>query len=140
MSIDWSKPFYFYYKSDGKPADYDFKGHPRKRGYEVLTTTRNHPSGRCVVFISSTGCIYTATMDGQEVRICDEHQCHPVKNIPETIEIDVWVNIYPKNYFYRDGHVSVYYTKETADQVANQDRLACINIKRTVEVGEGLNK
>jgi len=135
MSIDWSKPFYFYYKSDGKPADYDFKGHPRKRGYEVLTTTRNHLSGRCVVFISSTGCIYTATMDGQEVRICDEHQCHPVKNIPETVEIDVWINLF------QDGGHQIYHSKANADAgVAANYRFACINVKRTVEVGEGLNK
>lgn len=135
MSIDWSRPFYFYYKSDGKPADYDFNGHPRKRGYEVLTTTRNHPSGRCVVFISSTGCIYTATMDGQEVRICDEHQCHPVKNIPETVEIDVWINVYEGGAFW------VHRTRSSADAVNSApQRIACINVKRTVEVGEGLNK
>jgi len=54
---------------------------------------------------------------------------------PETIEIDVWINVYI-NSLVGDA----YLTKSDADDNASAglDRKACINIKRTVTVGEGL--
>jgi len=54
---------------------------------------------------------------------------------PETIEVDVWFNVYA------DGIVSQPYdTKSDADDGVSDylKRIACINIKRTVTVGEGL--
>jgi len=54
---------------------------------------------------------------------------------PETIEIDVWVNVYGID-FVSDA----YLTKDAADADLHKvlKRHACINIKRTVTVGEGL--
>jgi len=54
---------------------------------------------------------------------------------PETIEVDVWVNVYDKNIVSQP-----YDTKSYADDGVSDylKRIACINIKRTVTVGEGL--
>jgi len=54
---------------------------------------------------------------------------------PEIIEIDVWVNVYDKNIVSQP-----YDTKSDADDGVSDylKRIACINIKRTVTVGEGL--
>jgi len=54
---------------------------------------------------------------------------------PETIEIDAWFNVYDKNIVSQP-----YDTKSDADDGVSDylKRIACINIKRTVTVGEGL--
>ena len=51
---------------------------------------------------------------------------------PRTIEIDVWMNVY------RHESASLWITREGADQAALPNRIACVNIKRTVAEGEGL--
>lgn len=131
MSIDWSKPIYF---PQGLPSNARLADVPRDR-YQVLTTQRNHPSKRCVVFMSDTGALYTSTIDGQNVTIADDHKAYPVANIPETVKINVWINVFA------DGDHCTYRSKELADKSIFVDgRIACINVKRTVEVGEGLNK
>ncbi len=56
----------------------------------------------------------------------------PIYEEPKTVEVNVWLNVYP------DGDNSNYSTKAKADEGAGLNRLACINIKRTVTEGEGL--
>lgn len=54
-----------------------------------------------------------------------------LENIPETVTVDVWCNVYP------DGSVFVHKDKHGADYAAS-DRIACIHIHREITVGEGL--
>ncbi len=57
----------------------------------------------------------------------------PIHEEPKTVEVDVWLNIY------EDSACSeVFTTKEGADLYGDDDRIACINIKRKVTEGEGL--
>lgn len=115
MSIDWSKPVRH------------TKSHDPVR---VLCTDRPGGGGRYpVVLLSSSGVILSSTLDG-----CVNEE--PVfENIPETVEIDVWINVYEGGAFW------VHRTRSSADAVNSApQRIACINVKRTVEVGEGLNK
>ena len=50
---------------------------------------------------------------------------------PETVEIDVWLNVR------EDGSSIRWESREQADRNA-LNRIACIHIKRTVQKGEGL--
>ena len=52
---------------------------------------------------------------------------------PTTIEVDFWCNVYA-------GRIPPchYETAAEADEAANPDRVACINIKRIVKEGEGI--
>jgi hypothetical protein len=52
---------------------------------------------------------------------------------PKTVEIDVWVNVYSNGV--KSG---IYFNKADASACARSERIACINIKRTVTEGEGL--
>jgi hypothetical protein len=58
----------------------------------------------------------------------------PIHEEPKTVEVDVWINIYPAEY----NQDVIYLTKKRADELARPSRIACINIKRTVTEGEGL--
>ena len=51
---------------------------------------------------------------------------------PETVEVDVWLNVYS------DGSTNRYSFRHSADSGGTAGRIACINIKRTVTKGEGL--
>jgi L-ribulose-5-phosphate 3-epimerase UlaE len=51
---------------------------------------------------------------------------------PRTIELDLWINVYP------DGAFIAFTTREVADGLAGSSRIACISLKRTVTEGEGL--
>jgi len=51
---------------------------------------------------------------------------------PKTVEVDVWLNVY------LEGADRGYDSRGRADNASSSDRLACINIKRTVTEGEGL--
>ena len=51
---------------------------------------------------------------------------------PETVEVDVWLNVY------EDCELYIYRTKKAADISASNNRFACINVKRAVTKGEGL--
>lgn len=118
MSIDWNKPIR---RSNSEAED----------KYRVLCTDRK--GGSPVVLLNETsGCVLSVTRDGKyEVR----PDMEPLfENIPETVEIDVWINVYA------GGAITSYTRKTDANRMAGNDRIACINVKRTVEVGEGLNK
>lgn len=118
MSIDWSKPVRLIGRSS------------TANSYRVLCTDRkdNYP---VVLLNEDNGCLVDVTLDGKH------HMCEPIvfENIPETVEIDVWINLF------QDGDHVAYASKADADSgIAAKYRFACINVKRTVEVGEGLNK
>ena len=51
---------------------------------------------------------------------------------PKTVKVDFWVNVDD------DGSFEAHETKEIADDECHSDRIACINIRRTVTEGEGL--
>lgn len=51
-----------------------------------------------------------------------------------TVEINFWFNVYPNGKLGDSHHL-----KDTADK-NGKHRIACINIKRTVKVGEGINE
>jgi hypothetical protein len=58
----------------------------------------------------------------------------PIYEEPKTVEIDMWVNVYHWGF----SHLG-YLSREQADKEADTPhRIACINIKRTVTEGEGL--
>ena len=59
------------------------------------------------------------------------HQ-HELIEEPRTIDVDVWLSVYP------DGSVNCWGTREIADTYSNHTRIACVNIKQTVTEGEGL--
>ena len=56
----------------------------------------------------------------------------PIYEGPKTVEVDMWLNVY------QVGGTTKYKTRDAADRAAGHDRIACINIKRTVTEGEGL--
>ena len=68
----------------------------------------------------------------------DGLQCEGMQNDvdlivkPRTIELDLWINVYP------DGAFSAFTAREVADGFAGSNRIACISLKRTVTEGEGL--
>ena len=51
---------------------------------------------------------------------------------PKTVDIDLWMNVDS------DGCWAFYDSKYNADMYSHKDRIACINIKRTVIEGDGL--
>jgi len=53
----------------------------------------------------------------------------------QTVTVDIWLNVYPDDIDLN----GMFYQKGTADTHANSDRIACINFKRTVTYGEGLD-
>ena len=55
----------------------------------------------------------------------------PIYEEPKTVDIDMWVNVY------LNSTPNVYNSREMADS-RSHNRIACINIKRTVTKGEGL--
>jgi len=58
----------------------------------------------------------------------------PVFEEPKTVAIDMWVNVYHWGF----SHLG-FLSREQADKDADEShRIACINIKRTVTEGEGL--
>ena len=69
--------------------------------------------------------------DGHMYESGQEHPFDLVEE-SETIEISLWLNVY------RDGSASSWRTKAGANEASIGDRVACINIKRTVTKGEGL--
>jgi hypothetical protein len=72
----------------------------------------------------------TWTSDGKVQ--CGPEGPYDLVEEPRTVEVDVWLNVYPCD---KGG---VWDTREEADRVADNGRIACINIKRTVTEGEGL--
>lgn len=54
-----------------------------------------------------------------------------LKAKPNTIELDLWINVYP------DGSGTAYQGRDKADLRAALDRVACIHIQQITE-GEGL--
>ena len=55
---------------------------------------------------------------------------------PKTVDLDFWINVYPDGF---DQHVGIHPSREIANLRSVKDqRIACINIKRTVAVGEWL--
>lgn len=59
-----------------------------------------------------------------------------LENIPETVTLDGWCNVYAK-----DGWVDMgapYRTREAALKGAGGSAIACIHIHREITVGEGL--
>lgn len=50
----------------------------------------------------------------------------------KTVRVRFWINIYPTGWPVR------YKSRESADTCASDDRIACIEIDRVVEEGEGL--
>lgn len=115
MSIDWSKPV--------RHA----KSHDHVR---VLCTDRPNIADRFpVVLMSLIGDILSCDINGKVMG----EQIY--ENIPETVEVDIWINVYDT------GCAWPHRTRAKANSVAGAGtRIACINVKRTVEVGEGLNK
>ena len=113
MSIDWSKPVRH------------TKSHDPVR---VLCTDRPGTNRHPVLLLNPEGVVFSCSLSGL---VNGEKK---FENIPETVEIDVWFNVYP------DGTITWYCSPFDANNYANMARIACINIKRTVEVGEGLNK
>ena len=58
---------------------------------------------------------------------------HNLAQPPKTLRVRLWLNVY-------DGGISYQYgTRTLADMEASSARLACIEIDREVEEGEGLN-
>jgi len=51
---------------------------------------------------------------------------------PKTIELDFWINVYP------NGCCAPYPTRQQADEWAVDQRIACVNWKRTITEGDGL--
>lgn len=60
---------------------------------------------------------------------------HDLINVPDRIEREVWLNIYPVDHLYGILHQS----KEAADRNANVLRLACVKIHISYLRGEGLD-
>lgn len=56
-------------------------------------------------------------------------------NVPERIERDVWVNVYPEDRSFD----MVHQFKESADRNANESRLACVKIHISCLIGEGFD-
>ena len=54
---------------------------------------------------------------------------------PKMVEIDTWLNVYPWG-----ASALGFHTREMADKGASPERTACLNIKRTVTEGEGLDE
>ena len=54
-----------------------------------------------------------------------------VSEVPKPVEVDCWLNVYPAS-------VGVWDSRESSDRWADDARVACIHLKRTVNVGEGL--
>lgn len=74
-----------------------------------------------IKYWSKQGLVYRSRTDEQDL-----------VEAPQTTEIDFWFNVYPNGKL-GDSHR----LKVTADKNGKQ-RIACINIKRTVTVGEGI--
>lgn len=119
MSIDWSKPVRRVNREDNNQDK-----------YRVLCTDRKGDSP-IIILNETSGCVFSVTLDGHYIG----GRTPIFENIPETVEIDVWINVY-------EGGVGwLHTTRASADEVnSSPRRIACINVKRTVEVGEGLNK
>ena len=126
--MDWNKPFW----SPKADALIKTPEEAAKR-YKVLTTVRPDSHRRHVVIMHNNGTIFTSSLDGKDVLLWDGYKAFPFENIPETRDLDVWVNIYP------DYSMYVIHTSKTkADFAATQNRTACVHIKKTYKVGEGL--
>ena len=126
--MDWNKPFW----SPKADALIKTPEEAAKR-YKVLTTVRPDSHRRHVVIMHNNGTIFTSSLDGKDVLLWDGYKAFPFENIPETRDLDVWVNIYP------DYSMYVIHTSKTkADFAATQNRIACVHIKKTYKVGEGL--
>lgn len=126
--MDWNKPFW------SPKADAPIKT-PKEaaKHYKVLTTERVNDNNRHVVIMDKNGLIFVSSLDGKDVLLWNEYKAFPFENIPETRDLDVWVNIYP------DYSEYVIHTSKTkADFAATQNRIACVHIKKTYKVGEGL--
>lgn len=61
----------------------------------------------------------------------EPHSCD-LAEAKEVVNFDIWLNVY------KDGAVQAHSGRRKADDFADSSRVACINIKRDVEVGEGL--
>ena len=126
--MDWNKPFW------SPKADALIKTpEEAEKQYKVLTTERTDNNNRPVVIMSNKGVIFTSSLDGKDVLIWNEYKAFPFENIPETRDLDVWINIYPDSL----GEVC-HPSKEAADGLAAYNRIACIHLRKTYKVGEGL--
>jgi hypothetical protein len=100
----------------------------------VICSDKLSPEGSIVALVTQDEreAVLTYYANGKYWRGMD----HPLDLVeePETVEIDVWLNIYPACV------VGVYPTKWKADHGTQPSRIACINIKRTVTKGEGLDQ
>lgn len=126
--MDWNKPFW------SPKADAPIKT-PKEaaKHYKVLTTERVNDNNRHVVIMDKNGLIFVSSLDGKDVLLWNEYKAFPFENIPETRELDIWINIYPDSL----GEVC-HSSKEEADRSAVYDRIACIHLRKTYKVGEGL--
>jgi hypothetical protein len=81
--------------------------------------------------------LYTA-VDGSEVlTACDIDGAGPISDfnlipVPKRVRFKGWLNVF------KDGSFNRHHTREDADRIGAQSRIACIEIDREVTEGEGL--
>lgn len=56
-------------------------------------------------------------------------------NVPEKVRVRYWLNVYPPD---TPNYLGFHESRDAADGLAAPGRIACIEIDREVEVGEGL--
>ena len=86
--MDWNKPFW----SPKADALIKTPEEAAKR-YKVLTTVRPDSHRRHVVIMHNNGTIFTSSLDGKDVLLWDGYKAFPFENIPETRDLDFWINI-----------------------------------------------
>lgn len=72
------------------------------------------------------------TLDGY-FHINERHSTLDLENIPQSIQREYWVNVYPEV-----AIASLHYTRIGADSSAFPNRLACVKVTIDCEEGEGL--
>jgi hypothetical protein len=111
------------------------KKYTTRDGRAVVLLSDKGPEGHPIVgYISGDSFVREWTEQGgcRDIKEC----LIDLLEAPEQIELDIWLNIYPDAAAGLDAFT--YADKGYADRCADRSRLACINIKRKVKVGEGL--
>ena len=122
-------------------------GHVTRKGYpaEILCTDLRRPGFRDYPILARVtvpdGSLSPGASGNQELSHCTEFGIsslgsdYDLQNAPapkRKVRVKGWVNVYPESGSFCIGG------KEAADRFAAHDRIACIEIDREVEEGEGL--